>query len=548
MSDFNEVLLRLSEIERRLTILEKPTAPKYTPPPATLKVTTPKHTTCTAPTPSELIPRPESVGTASSAPSGSNLLAVIALICFILAGGFVIKLSIDSGWLTPARQIGLAILLGLACISTGFSIFKFDRSYSSYLPAAGIVILYLSAFAAYRFHHLISFTQGIVAISAVSSLCFLIHLQLEESIYLIMAAIGSYLAPSILGIDDGSSFGTNYYIFCSVVFAMSSILVKSRVPTLVGAYLAIAITVTSGAPHETLMYLLPLHFAIYSLGTFLYTRLNKISLSENEAWAFFPVLLFFYAAEYNSLSHVVPTIAPWISLGFAALVMGLYQIAKGKIALQSGQMILAFSSIVIFHSVYLNLLPDAARPWLFSGILLLACFVPASKARLETIPKLAIFAVLIIEYIRIMDGLFEKKTDEFALVSVVSVVSLLVLFILRRSRITERSENVAYLYLLGAHSMAINSLYHITSDIGSLAVSGAWLFYAIVIMTFGFIKRDQIMAKSALFVLMLAAAKVLVYDASSADAIIRILCLLLTGAVLYGCGILLRRISTWQPG
>ena len=46
----------------------------------------------------------------------SNWLGFIAVICFVLAGGFIIKLSIDSGWLSCEKRIGLSTLFGIGLI------------------------------------------------------------------------------------------------------------------------------------------------------------------------------------------------------------------------------------------------------------------------------------------------------------------------------------------------------------------------------------------------------------------------------------------------
>lgn len=54
------------------------------------------------------------------------------------------------------------------------------------------------------------------------------------------------------------------------------------------------------------------------------------------------------------------------------------------------------------------------------------------------------------------------------------------------------------------------------------------------------------MARSALIVLSFAAGKVLLYDASSTPTVVRILCLLMTGVVLYGSGFLIRKIAGWK--
>lgn len=97
-----------------------------------------------------------------------------------------------------------------------------------------------------------------------------------------------------------------------------------------------------------------------------------------------------------------------------------------------------------------------------------------------------------------------------------------------------------------AKQLAILGFYRFTENYGSVAVSAAWLFYAVAVMFFAFIKRDELMAKSAMFVLALAAGKALLYDAASAPTIIRIVCLLLTGVVLYGCGFFMRKINEWS--
>lgn len=92
----------------------------------------------------------------------------------------------------------------------------------------------------------------------------------------------------------------------------------------------------------------------------------------------------------------------------------------------------------------------------------------------------------------------------------------------------------------------MSALYQLTEDVSSLAVSASWLFYAVAVMGFAFIRKDELMAKSALLVLAFAAGKALLYDAASAPTTIRIFCLLLTGAVLYGCGFFMRRIAHWK--
>ncbi len=110
--------------------------------------------------PKPLVP-PHVFATASAQPADfdskpGNWLGIIGVLCFVLAAGFIIKLSIETGWLTPARQIGIAVLFGLSLIAVGFRLMKSDRGYASLLPAAGIVVLYLSAFAGHLLYQLVT--------------------------------------------------------------------------------------------------------------------------------------------------------------------------------------------------------------------------------------------------------------------------------------------------------------------------------------------------------------------------------------------------------
>jgi uncharacterized membrane protein len=142
-----------------------------------------------------------------------NWLGIMAVICFVLAAGFIVKLSVESGWLTPERQIGLAILLGFSLIVAGFSLLKSDRGYASLLPGAGVIVLYLSFFAAHRYYALISFESAISFTGLVSCVCIWIYTQIRHDAYAITAAAGSYLAPVIFASQADSVFSL-YYSYC----------------------------------------------------------------------------------------------------------------------------------------------------------------------------------------------------------------------------------------------------------------------------------------------------------------------------------------------
>ncbi|MFM7273222.1 MAG: DUF2339 domain-containing protein, partial [Gammaproteobacteria bacterium] len=149
---------RLDAIERALGIGSAPApgAPTAQVPPAT--AATPAASTPRAAAPRQPEPAADDGGAAS------RWMAWGAAIAFLLAAIYLLRLVYDSGWLTPPRQATLALLGGITLIGTGLVIERIDRLYAAYLPAAGSVVLYTTAYAAHLYHGLIGRGAAVAAI------------------------------------------------------------------------------------------------------------------------------------------------------------------------------------------------------------------------------------------------------------------------------------------------------------------------------------------------------------------------------------------------
>lgn len=542
MTEVEMLAARLAAIESRLDRLEG-NRPKPPPVPPVVKAVPPKL----APPPDWKDKMTEPIQIAPG-----TWLGLIGIVCLVLAAGFLIKLSIDSGWLTPVRQIGLAFLFGVALIGIGLKLLERDRAYASFLPGGGIIVIYASVFAAHRLYGLIPFEAALALTTAVSAFCVWLYGEIEHDFYPLVAAVGSYGGPVALGLGaQANVFTLYYYVLCSFGFAAISVFVRSRALTVIASYLAILMSafVSFGPEYDRLLaVLLPIHFAVFAVGTFVYTKHSGKSLTEREAWTFFPGLLLFYSIEYSRVHALVPAAAPWISLGFAALLFALYFLAQKDAdqPLESRPLILAFGTVVAFHAVYLQLIPDDARAWLLVPILLGIAFAPREGrwSNDYTIPAFAVAAIVVIEFFALIAHLYEGF-DAYWLVLGAAVFASLWAALLKPVRIGRKNE-VGNAFLGAAHVIALLELYRLTIDYGSLAVSTGWLLYGLGVIAFAFPRRDATMAKSALLVLGFAAGKALLVDASSAPTVVRILCLLVTGAALYGAGLLLRRIESWR--
>ncbi len=79
-----------------------------------------------------------------------------AAVSFVLAAAYFLGLLINSGWLTPLMQLLIAAGVGVGLIIGGLGLARYDRRYASYLPAVGIITLYLTVYAGQLYHRLLT--------------------------------------------------------------------------------------------------------------------------------------------------------------------------------------------------------------------------------------------------------------------------------------------------------------------------------------------------------------------------------------------------------
>lgn len=498
----------------------------------------------------------KSTVTPSSVSTG-QVLGIIALVCFVFASALIVKLAIDSGWLTQIRQVALSYLLGATLIGSGFWLLDKDRAYAAILPATGIIIFYLTTFAAYRYYGLFPFTETMIITSAISVICILFSLKINHDIYPVLAAIGSYIAPIIIQFDHTNIlFSPFYFICCSIAFATISIWLSSRILAVIAAYMAILTSAFVGYDshlYQMVAYTLPLLFVIFSVASLVYSSIHRRVLTNYEAWCFFPVLIIFYATEFDFLRHCYPTTwAAWISLSFAAFMFLLLVTSRAlhpQQTLPSQAMLTTFITVILFHSGYIELLPAESAPWL---LLFAALSYVRFGAQIKTnmsfnnyaAPVAALLLILVNEYRLALIGLFNY--NNFQAIGASLLISASIWIVLVSKHLLKKGDpSLKEIIFLALHILALALFLNVFRYNNSLAVSATWLLYAVIILTVGYEYRDNIVVRSAILIFCVSALKALLYDAMNAPTAVRILCLLLTGVVLYAAGIAMRRFSAF---
>ncbi len=133
---------------------------------------------------------------------GRRWVGWIAIALILFATAFFLKYAFDNRWIGELGRVAIGVAAGLALTVLGFKYYRRGwRIFSQILTAGGIVLLYLSVYAAFGYYHLLTqrpaFAFLIILVAQSAGLAVLYNAQAIA----VMALIGGFLAPVLLRSD-----------------------------------------------------------------------------------------------------------------------------------------------------------------------------------------------------------------------------------------------------------------------------------------------------------------------------------------------------------
>lgn len=144
---------------------------------------------------------------------GGSWFNWIGIIAVTFGVAFFLKFAFDKQWIGPSARVSLSALVGVALLYVGERLRRRDlRSYAYVLSGGGLLILYLSVYAAYSLYHLIGHTPALLLMVAVTTTAVLLSVRLNALPVAILGLVGGFLTPVLLSTGVDNEVGLFTYV------------------------------------------------------------------------------------------------------------------------------------------------------------------------------------------------------------------------------------------------------------------------------------------------------------------------------------------------
>lgn len=190
-----------ARVARLEALLQQPGPPLATPPP---KIEAPRSVEPTpvvaAPTTSP--PRPRVQAEQLESVIGRRWIGWAAIILILFAAAFFMKYAFDNRWIGEVGRVAIGITAGIVMNVLGLRYHRRNwRVFSQILTAGGIVLLYLSTYAAFGYYHLVPQTAAFIYLVLLVAGATALSLVYNAPAIAIMALAGGFLTPLLLHSD-----------------------------------------------------------------------------------------------------------------------------------------------------------------------------------------------------------------------------------------------------------------------------------------------------------------------------------------------------------
>ncbi len=143
---------------------------------------------------------------------GARLPVWLGGIALALAGAFLVKYSVDQGWLSPTVRVALGLLFGVGLLGFGEWLRERSPMISQAVSAAGIADLYAVLLAGIRLYHLIPPLYGFLLMAGNTAVAVLLALR-QGPMVALLGLVGGFATPALVSTGSNDVRGLVAYLF-----------------------------------------------------------------------------------------------------------------------------------------------------------------------------------------------------------------------------------------------------------------------------------------------------------------------------------------------
>lgn len=128
---------------------------------------------------------------------GGSLLVWIGGIALALAGAFLVKYSLDQGWIGPPIRVALGVGFGLALIGVGEWLRKRSATVAQSACAAGVAVIFAALLAATNLYALVPPFVGFLALAATTAGAVVLSLR-HGPFVAGLGLLGGFITPALI--------------------------------------------------------------------------------------------------------------------------------------------------------------------------------------------------------------------------------------------------------------------------------------------------------------------------------------------------------------
>jgi len=162
---------------------------------------------------------------------GANWLAKLGVAAIAIAVAFFLKYAFDSPWMGDTARVAVGVFGSVVMLALGQVLLAKPRyrSYAQVLSSGGIIILFLSIWAAYTLYHLIPFAAAFAVLAAAAVAASALAAANNTETVALLCIAGAFATPVLIrqaGMGAGDLL--HLYAYLAALNLWSAVLVKLR--------------------------------------------------------------------------------------------------------------------------------------------------------------------------------------------------------------------------------------------------------------------------------------------------------------------------------